>query len=515
MCEIFPGPRCSYDLGKKIEALHVKLLKAKKEYGESSPQYWLASEKYAKALDDYDSTPKGIQEMEHELKHHPDNEELQQRLNLAKTTRLLQTNALKEVKSGRVETLSYITSALKDFYDKEETYSIIESSRESIENYRLRGLKRGLIKEVNLEQADEETYQQYVASLKEALEHKHGVPLPERLEQAVERLAKAPSPDKLNMEAYQKLPQAFDASRKQLVQEIKNAAALQGVPARVAAEYYEAYRQQYKLHLKNLPLAERPDPPESWVRGDFDQSGYAKDPNSNFAPHDPASMYAMYRIRSDENAIPDYMKQSLTVASVDLETAGPPGKEGMMPEYGKIIEVGVKFYSPAGKPVGEISQLVKPENSFLNAHGTGAEHIHGIKVADLKDKPAWGQIKPNLEHVLKGKILLAQNANFESKWLDHHLDNFNSKDVPIIDTLDLARKHYDLPNNQLKTICDINGVAYTNGHRALHDAEAAGEVFFKMKKHINKTWATKTARRNAPTLNYLPSGSRWTIKKTN
>lgn len=512
MCEIFPGPRCSYDLGKKIEALHVKLLKAKEEHGEESPQFWLATERYAKALDDYDATPKGIQELKREVEFHPENEDNQHRLKVAETIRALQTNALREVKNGRVDALATITSSLKDFYDKEECKSIIESSREDVENYRLRGLKKNKKNEVDLSATDATEYNNYVQSLQEALEQKHGTQLPEKFQVALNKLREITPPDGVNMEAYYKLPQAFNKAKLQLVQEIKNAAALQGVHPKIAAGFYEAYRRQYNLKMRFLPIAERPDPPEAWIRGEFDQSGYAKDPSSNFAPHDPASVYAIYRLRADENAIPDYMKNSLSIASIDLETAGPPGREGFMPEYGRIIEVGVKFYSPNGKNVGEISQLIKPDTSFLQAYGTGAQHIHQIKPEDLNGKPSWNQIQPQLAASLKGKILLAQNAKFEKEWLDHHLDNFNSNDMPIIDTLEMSRKHLDLPNNKLKTICEMNGVSYTDGHRALHDAEAAGEVFFKMKKHIAKTWSTKAARRNAPALTGLPPESRWTPK---
>lgn len=510
MCEMFPGPRCSYDLGKKIEALHVKLLKAQKEYGAESPQYWLATERYAKALDDYDATPKGIQEIKHNSTHHPDNTELAHRLKVVETIRLLQTNAIKEVKNGRVDALATLTSSIKDFYDTAEAKSIIGSSRAAIENYRIKSLKKDADAEVNVEVVEKETYGTYIESLKKALEHKHGLPLPEKVQESLTKLEELPAPDSLNMEAYRKLPQAFDKSKTQLIQEIKNAAALQGVSPKITAEFYEAYRKQYSTQLQSLPLAERPDPPEAWVRGEFDNSGYAKDPASNFAPHDPASMYAIYRLRADDNAIPDYMKSSRTIASIDLETAGPPGREGFLPENGKIIEVGVKMYSPNGKTVGEISQLVKPETSFLKTHGTGAQHIHGIKVEDLEGKPSWKQIQPQLTAALKGKVLLAQNANFESSWLNHHLEEFNSNDIPIIDTLEMSRKYLDLPNNKLQTICEANGVAYTNGHRALHDAEATGEVYFKIRKRISKTWDTKTARRNAPPLTILPSGSRWT-----
>jgi len=509
MCEEFPGPRCSYDANKKLVARHRRVLDAQKKYGTDSPQAQLAAAKYQNAVNEYDATPKGIQSLAEELAANPENEELTRRLKVAEATRTLQTNALKEIRNGRVENIAVITSALKSFQDKEEAVSIIESSRESAEKYKLRGNPDNI-----KFSADEKGYVKFLDNLETSLNNKYGEGnIPPEYAEALTNLKESDAPDFVNMQAYTNLPTAFDRSRKQLISEIKNAAALQGVSPKIAAEYYEAYRKQYKDEFADLPSSERPDPPEHWIRGEFGQSGYAKDPNSNFAPHDAASAYAIYRLRADDAAIPDYMKHSRTIASIDLETAGPSGREGFEPEYGRIIEVGVKLYSPNGKEVGRMSQLIKPEQSFLDQYGTGAEHIHQISVKDLTDQPDWKSVSPQVSNTLRGKVMLAQNAPFERKWLSYHLTDF-SKEMPIIDTLDMSRKHFDLPNHQLKTICENNGVAYTNGHRAFHDAEVTGAAYFKLKKNISKMWFNNSARKKAPVLQTIPSNSRWVAKKT-
>lgn len=502
MCEAWPGPRCSYDMGKKLETRKVKLAETIKAYGADSPAAALALAKYEYTQSEYDATPEGIAALEQAVKEDP-TEEATLRLRTAKNVRTLQANALAEIRNGRVENLTTVVNGLSNFYDKDEIESIIESSREDTEKFALRR-KNGIDFTAN-----EKKYEKFVNDLETSLENKYGTPLPEEYQKALQDLRSTKAPDDINMTAYEKLPKALDRSRNQLISEIKNAAALQGVDAKVAAEYYEAYREQYKQEFANLPSSERPDPPESWVRGEFGQSGYAKDPNSSFAPHDPASVYAMYRMRADENAVPDYMKNSRSIASIDLETAGPTGKEGFEPEYGRIIEVGIISYNPQGKRVGTYSQLVKPEETFLNQYGTGAEHVHQISVNDLNGKPSWKNVEAAVGAELKGKILLAQNASYEKKWLNYHLDGFDSRAVPVVDTMEISRKHFDLPNHQLKTICENNGVAYTNGHRATHDAEVAGEAYFKLRKKIKQTWNAKASRSKAPAITELPKASRW------
>jgi DNA polymerase III epsilon subunit-like protein len=507
MCEEFPGPRCSYDAAKKVQARQRRLLEAQEKFGANSHQALLAQARYDKAVEEYDATPEGIQALTTQIATDPTDNIATRRLYVGESIRALQTNALKEIKMQRVSNLAFITSGIKDFYDAEEAESIITSNRENAEKYKF--YKNA--KPIDYT-SDEEHYAKYVENLKIALHNKFEGKVPAEYTKAVEALKDMPAPDGVNMGAYDSLPRAFDTSRRQMISEIRNAAALQGVSPKIAAEYYEAYRKQYKDNFASLPTSERPDPPENWVRGEFANSGYAKDFTSSFAPHDPASMYAIYRLRADQSAIPDYMKQSQAIASIDLETAGPEGREGFEPENGRIIEVGIKIYSPNGKVVGTVDQLIKPEESFLQAHGTGAMHIHKISPADLEGKPDWRTISPQISNALKGKILLAQYAPFEKKWLTHHLSDF-SKDTPVIDTMEISRKHYDLPDNKLETICNNIGVPYTNGHRAMHDAEAAGDVYFKQRKAIQKMWATKTARKKAPALTVIPSNSRWMAKK--
>jgi DNA polymerase III epsilon subunit-like protein len=507
MCEAWPGPRCSYDMSKKLKARKTKLTATIKNHGVDSPEASLAMARYNYTEKEYDATPEGINALESALIKNPkEADSINQRIHLAKTTRILQANALSEIRNGRVDDLATLVNGVTEFYNKDEVASVIESSREETEKIALRKKE-----DINFA-SNEPKYKKFLDDLEGSLKTKQGSPLPEKYQKTLDHLRSQPAPDDVNMTAYTSLPKALELSRKQLVSEIKNAAALQNVDPKVAAEYYEGYRKQYQEEFAHLSATERPDPPESWVRGEFSQSGYAKDPSSNFAPHDSASIYAIYRLRADENAIPDYMKNSRTIASIDLETANPQGKDAFEPAAGKIIEVGIISYNPQGKKVGSYSQLIKPEESFLKQNGTGAEHIHNISTNDLEGKPSWKSVEPTIVSHLKGKMLLAQNAPFEKSWLDHHLEGFNSKTIPIVDTKEISRKHFDLPNHSLKAICENNNIPYVSAHRATKDAEMTGEAYFKLRKKVKQTWVSKNARAKASILTEVPSDSRWNRK---
>ena len=506
MCEPWPGPRCSYDMSRKRSVRESRVIKEINKYGAESPQALLAIARLENADAEYNATPEGISKLEKGLKENPNDLTILRKLNTALDTRAMQVNASTELKNGRVANLATVVNGLTDFYDKDEVSSVIESAREETERYAIRGNTRPSF------HSNEAAYKEYLDGIETSLNNRYPDGVPEELTTSLASLRNLTAPDAVNMKSYSKLPVSLDKAKSHLVSQIHNVAALQGVEPKIAAEYYEAYRKQYKQEFAHLADKDKPDPPEHWVRGEFGQSGYAKDPTSAFAPHDAASIYAIYRLRSDENAIPDYVKSSMSIASIDLETAGPNGKEGFKPENGRIIEVGIISFSPEGKKTGTYSQLVKPEDSFLSTYGTGAENIHHISVKDLDGKPSWNRASHIVRDQLKGKILLAQNASFEKAWLNHHLDDFKSTRIPVVDTMEISRKHFDLPDHKLKTICENNGVEYTNGHRATHDAQVTGDVYFKQRKHIRKTWNSKEARSSAPALLDIPSNSRWMKK---
>jgi hypothetical protein len=478
MCEPWPGPRCSYDMSKKRLAREGRVLKDVKKFGANSPQALLALARLENADNEYNATPEGVARLQKAIKENPEDSTPKNKLALALTTRAMQVNAANEIKSGRVKNLTNVISGLTDFYEPAEIKSVIESSREDVEKTALRSPTN-----VDLS-AKEKDYKRYLGNIETALNKKHPQGLPTDVAESLQSLKVQDAPDAVNMKAYDNLPPALDKARAQLVSEIRNVSALQGVEPSVAAEYYEAYRKQYAENFAHLSEKDRPDPPEHWVRGEFSQSGYTKDPTSSFAPHDAASIYAMYRLRSDDSAIPDYVKNSMSIASVNLSTSGGGTKETTSPSKGTIDDISIVSYSPEGKKIDTFSH-------------------------SIKNSPNWNNASINISSQLRGKMLLSANVKQERSWLSTHVEGFNAKRTPSIDPIEISRKHFDLPDHKMKTICDNNDIPYRNSSKLVTEAQMTGEVFFKLRKTVKKTWSSKPARNNAPVIAEIPSNSRW------
>lgn len=503
MCEAWPGPRCSHDMDKKVEARKAALEKAEAAYGKDSPKYNLAKARLEYAEQEYNSTPDGIKDLKARVKKF-DNEFTRADLFRAEQARQLQTNAAKEIKTGRLNAFAVLFEDQTGFYEHAEVASVIEASREYQERFAVRDQKF-------ITEQSPEAYNSFLDSIEARLEKRGKLDASKK--EVIAQLRAMPAPDSINAAAYAYIPTAMERSKKMLKGELGRVADIQGVNANVAATYYEAYRQQYLEEFAGKEEKDRPDPPESWVRGEGDYAGYTKDFNSNFAPRDPASLYAIYRLRSDQNAIPQHFKTERLIASIDLETAGPEGKLGMEPQNGHIIEVGIIVITPSGKEISRYSQLIRPDQKFLDLHGTGAESVHHISVKDLSGKPDWNQIAPRVAKILEGKVILGHNVPYESKWLSSKLDGFNSdRKVAFLDTRDYGQKHQDIPNYRLKTVSHANNVEYGEGaHRAEYDAERTVQVYQQQQRYIKKTWNSKLARRNAPALNDVAPGSRWDL----
>lgn len=322
----------------------------------------------------------------------------------------------------------------------------------------------------------------------------------EEAQALVAKLRASDPPDTISMSSYSSIAGYITQAKEEQNGQIQTAADYADTDPETAKRYFEGYRQQYQ-EMAAKDSENTPEAPAHWVSGRFKDSGMVKQRDSSIAPADPASMYALYRIRADENAIPAELKHNRNIASIDLETATAKGENAMAIDNGRIIEVGIVEYTPQGKEVGRYSQLVRPETEFLEKNGTGAQEIHNIAPSDLDGQPTWNEVKDTVVSNLRGRIMLAQNLGFENKWLTEKSKEFEEMKISGVDTLEVARKHFEMPAYKLGNICAEVGVPYTNGHRATHDAEVTGEAFFKAKRRIRDEWFASPARKNAPALN--------------
>jgi DNA polymerase III epsilon subunit-like protein len=212
---------------------------------------------------------------------------------------------------------------------------------------------------------------------------------------------------------------------------------------------------------------------------------------AGMAPKDPATAYSHFRAE-DPTLYTDVTTTERFVA-LDLETTGLSTKDS------HIIEIGLVEYDSKGNETGRWSQLVRPP---LDEHGkvsTGNEivmAVHNIKPEDVVDKPTFDQVLPELQKHLEGATIIGHNLAFDTKHLQVALRRYAPKDDPELgdvkwtgaaDTMIHAARHmHGLENNKLVTVSAFLGIAYTNGHRAEHDAAVSGEVFFALRKGVKR-----------------------------
>lgn len=313
MCEADPGPRCSYDMSKKLKSREQAYTKAVERFGSDSPEAELAYAKANVALREYETTPEGIKTLKNNLERYPNSSAAKQLLTRAVLTRQMQVNALNEVKIERPDKIASIYSAGLGFFDKEETTSIIQSVRET---YEQKVLISAMKHDVSIEDAEtkasKEEYNEYLKQLSLLSNTQES-------KKTLEELKKMSPPSTTLLRAYKNVLPAFKTSREQLKVQLEDAATLQNTSLATVQAYFEAYRDQYKKEFSNLPAKDQPNPPEAWVKGEFTHAGFSKNPTTKLAPHDNASLYALYRLQTDDQAIPDYQKQAKQFLAVQVD----------------------------------------------------------------------------------------------------------------------------------------------------------------------------------------------------
>lgn len=287
-------------------------------------------------------------------------------------------------------------------------------------------------------------------------------------------------PDVTAVSIYTQLGKSLAGTDKALRAELKYVAHFRGVSIEEAEAKFVELRDSFESdvnkadHIANI---------SKWVgEGANRMKGF----KFFYVPDSDDVLYAIYRMRTDDTVFP---ADTRNIVSVDIETAGPKGRDGFVPKNGRIIEVGMVEYTPQGEEVDRWEILIRPEDEFLAEFGTGAIEVHQIAVSDLDGKQSWEQVQAEVYKRLTGRKLLAQNAKFERSWFHEWLEGFTELNMDTVDTMEIAEKLLpETENNQLSTICGAVGVAYTNGHRALHDALVTGEAYFAILRKAATVW---------------------------
>jgi DNA polymerase III epsilon subunit-like protein len=239
------------------------------------------------------------------------------------------------------------------------------------------------------------------------------------------------------------------------------------------------FREEYYIKVAN---GEDVSIPEGYTKGWSRTAGSA--------PRDTATAYSHYRAENPE-LYPATHKPERYVA-LDLETTGLSARDC------HIIEIGFVEYDGKGKEIGRWGQLVSPPPEEDGSFSTGNEivrGVHGIEPKDVIGKPRFEEVMEEVNSRLAGATIIGHNLGFDTKHLKASLRKYagdrpemaNPTWLGEVDTLFHASRHIEgLENNKLATVSGSLGIPYTNGHRAEHDAAVSGEVFFALRKDMQK-----------------------------
>lgn len=161
---------------------------------------------------------------------------------------------------------------------------------------------------------------------------------------------------------------------------------------------------------------------------------------------------------------------------LDTETTGLDPLNGH-----RIVEIGcVELLNRM--PTGKVFHYyINPERDVP----AEAYAIHGISTDFLQDKPKFDEIAAQLVEFIGDSRLIIHNAEFDMKFLNHHLFNAKKRDISkerVFCTLLFARRKFPGQQNSLDALCKRFGIdnSHRHKHGALLDAEILAEVYLEL-----------------------------------
>ena len=155
--------------------------------------------------------------------------------------------------------------------------------------------------------------------------------------------------------------------------------------------------------------------------------------------------------------------------AVDTETNGLPGDRCELTEVGAVLVGGGELHDEFQSLVGVASPL-----------GRGIQRFTGISQAMVDAAPPPEQILPHFAAQLRGRVLVAHNARFDTRVLQQAFARaaLDWPDPPVVCTVALARRFAPLQRRRgLSALAAALGIEVDTVHRALPDARTCARVF--------------------------------------
>ena len=134
----------------------------------------------------------------------------------------------------------------------------------------------------------------------------------------------------------------------------------------------------------------------------------------------------------------------------------------------------------------------------------GAERVHGLGDAFLRDKPRFAEKTEELLEFLGEAALVAHNAKFDFGFLNMELDRCGLAPVDyarMVDTVAIARRKHPGAKASLDALCTRYGIdrSHRVKHGALLDAELLAQLYIELTGgRSGSVWAVSPGTRDRP-----------------
>jgi DNA polymerase-3 subunit epsilon len=158
-------------------------------------------------------------------------------------------------------------------------------------------------------------------------------------------------------------------------------------------------------------------------------------------------------------------------AIVDIETTGGHAGTGFITEVAIILHNGME-------EEGRFQTLVNPGIPIPRY----VQSLTGITNNMVSGAPRFQDVAEQIHDLLKGRIFVAHNVNFDYSFIRHHLLNAGIEwEARKLCTVRISRKIF--PGHQrysLGSICRILEIPMAQRHRAMGDAQATAILFTRL-----------------------------------
>lgn len=158
-----------------------------------------------------------------------------------------------------------------------------------------------------------------------------------------------------------------------------------------------------------------------------------------------------------------------TLAFLDVETTGLSTAY-----HDRICEIAILRCAGTRK-LSQWQSLINPCRPI----SPGASAINGITNKMVAGAPRFQAVAEKVLEMLDGSVVVCHNAPFDMSFVSAELENCGRlmPNLPVIDTLRIARQYFDFPSNSLGNIAAYLEIDVREQHRAMADVFTTHKIF--------------------------------------